>query len=65
MEERYEIVEVDEKNEKVKVRRTRKGNQETKIFTFDNFEIDYDKIKVGQKLRIEQIEDSKFFTLLK
>ena len=61
----FEIMEVDKENERVQVKGIFEGNEEeeTRTFTFDDFEMDYDEIKVGEKLIVETIEDSELFLI--
>ena len=64
METYYEIVEVDEKNETAKIKGTWDNNQEIRLFLFEDFDMDNDNIKVGQKVRVENFnEDSEFFII--
>ncbi len=59
----FKIAGVDERHDKVVVEGIWKDNQETRTFTFDDFEMDYTEIKVGQKVKLEKIKDSEFFII--
>ena len=63
MEPNYEIIDVDEENETAAVIGIFEGNGEIRIFNFDNFEMDYDDIKIGQKVILERIKNSEFFDI--
>ena len=63
MQEYCEIIDVDEENETAAVIGIFKGNSEIRIFNFDDFEMNYDDIKIGQKVILERIKDSEFFLI--
>lgn len=58
-----EIVGVDEERDEIEVYGDWGAGFETKVFSFDNFDMDFHKIVVGQFVKFYENEFNCFFTL--